>query len=1087
MVRKFAPPWVVACLAMLVAGAAHAQTGTVAGLVVDRSTGEAIAAAQVTVMGTNIGTLTQENGRFLLQNVPAGNQVIRVERVGLTTVEREVTVTAGQTQDITIRLNSQAIPLQEIVVTGVSGATQRAKVPFEVAQINTDDVPVPVVSAAQAIQGKVAGATVVSGSGRPGSTPDILLRGATSLDASGRDQDPLYIVDGVILASGMGDIDALDIESIEIVKGAAAASLYGSRAANGVIQVTTKRGKSMPDNVVRYTARAEYGQSSLATDNEFLLTERHQFKMVNGQFVNSDGSLCDWLECASPVLAGQPGPDGTFGTADDVTGTAWNTYQEQAWPGQTFNQVEEFFQGGQFMQNYLSAEGRSGATNFHVSMSNTQDAGVMPGQDGYNRTNFRLNVDQAVIDGLQISGSAFYSRSSQDDTEGELFDLTRMPAGVDLRSEDPFDGNDDGVTSGPEELVLNVDPVNNESPNPLYAMLVEEHNTNRGRFLGSGNIRFSPLSWLDLDANASYDRLDSSDEDYYPKGYRTISPSSTLNEGNLSQGRTTREALNASVTGTMRFQLTPDIANRTQLRYLYEDQDYLRVSTGGNTFAVADVPVIGALDQSTVTGFSENRTIRADGYFAITNFEFMERYIIDALIRNDGSSLFGEDERRQTYYRIAGAWRVAEEPWFALDAVDELKLRYSLGTAGGRPNFYAQYETYSVGGGRVSPVALGNKELKPEHSTEQEVGVDASFFQGRLVAGLTYANTVTRDQLLQVPLPAYSGFINQWRNAGTLEGNTYELSLQAGLLRTDNLDWSARLIWDRTRTTITELNVPPFAYGVGGQGLGTVFYARPGEELGNFYGVQYARSCADLPVDMSCDGFEVNDDGWLVWTGTDPDNTWGTSSSSEDVTVRGSGVSYGTPFAGECTDRSTEERTLFCHVGNSIPDFNLGLSSSLTWRGLSIYGLVDAVQGFDVYNQPLQWGTFKRYTGIMDQTGVPEDSKKPVGYYDALYGVSGLQPSNVFVEDGSFVKLREVSVSYRLGAEQLSSIPLARRFRGMGISLTGRNLLTFTDYRGYDPEVGEGGGNTGSAALARVDGYNYPNFRTWTAAIELVF
>ncbi len=343
---------------------------------------------------------------------------------------------------------------------------------------------------------------------------------------------------------------------------------------------------------------------------------------------------------------------------------------------------------------------------------------------------------------------------------------------------------------------------------------------------------------------------------------------------------------------------------------------------------------------------------------------------------------------------------------------------------------------------------------------------------------------MTEDQILRVPAPGYTGFSAQWKNAGTLESNTFEASLNARVVDTGSFQWNTRLLWDRTVSTITELDASPFQYGVGGQGLGTVFYAREGEELGTFYGVHYATSCADLPEGMSCDGFTVNDDGWLVWMGTDPNNTWGTVSTDENVDVRGSPVMWGTPFAGECTDRSTGERTLFCPVGNSIPDYTISTSSTFSWKGLTVYGLVDAVRGFDVYNQPLQWGVFKGWAGLFEEHS---EEGKPIGYTDAWYGVSGLQPSNVFVEDGSFVKLRELSVSYRIGPELLSNVPVLARFSSIGLNLTGRNLLTFTDYRGYDPEVGETGGDTGSAAIARVDGYQYPNFRTVTAAIELIF
>jgi TonB-linked SusC/RagA family outer membrane protein len=1087
----------VACLGigvawLLTAGAAAAQTGTITGTVTNSQNGQALQGAQISVIGTSIGTLSQETGRYMLLNVPGGRRTLRVEFIGYATTTVQVNVVPDHTATMNIELKPEAIALQQIVVTGTAGATQKSKVPFDVDQINSSQLPVPTVNPATAIQGKVAGVQVVSGSGRPGSNPSILLRGPTSIDAAGRSQDPLYIVDGVILQSGLVDLDALDIKSIEIVKGAAAASLYGSRAAAGVIQITTKTGSSLQGDQVRYTIRSEYGQSGLASYPSALLSEYTPYAMSGGQFLEKDGTTCDWLSCGSqPALAGQLANGNIPGRVanGDTLPSQWNTYQAVKWPGKTYNQVKRFFTSGLYMQNYFAAEGRSGATNYHVSISNLQDQGVMRFMKGFNRTNFRVNLDQTVLENLQVQASAFYSRSTQNqfpETQGNpMFNLTRMPAGVNLLAPDPTD---------PSHVVLVPDPSNTESPNPIYEIKNRDYTEGRGRFLGSADVRFSPLSWVDFDANASFDRLNSSVNDLYPKGYATPTPNQNLNNGHLEKDENVHEALNASITATMNFQLTENIHNRTMLRYLYESDVVNRVQTYGPTFAVADVPTLANLDQSSIQAWSQDQTIRSDGYFVITNFDLMDRYVIDALVRNDGSSLFGADQRRQWYYRIGGAWRMAQEPWFHVPGIDQLKLRYSLGTAGGRPRFEAQYETYSVSNGRISPVNLGNKNLRPELSTEQEAGVDASFFGGKLGTTLTYSNTVTKDQILDVPLPAYSGYGHQWRNAGTLSSNTYEASIDGRLYQSRNMRWSARLIFSKTKSTITKLTEPAFQYGVDGQGLGTVFYAREGETMGTFYGVHYATSCADLPQGVSCDGFKVNNDGWLVWTGSNPDNTWGTSSSSEGLTIRGSPVMWGTPFAGECTDRSTGERTLFCPVGHTMPDYTAGLSSTLTWKNLTLYGLLDAVQGFDVYNQPLQWGVFKGWAGLFDQSSLPGanatpniNGPKPLGYVNALYSVSGLQPSNVFVEDGSFVKLREVSLSYRLTPEQLSGIPGLNRFSSIGFTLTGNNLFTWTKYRGFDPEVGKTGGDTGSAALARVAGYQYPNFRTWTAAIELNF
>jgi hypothetical protein len=279
-----------------------------------------------------------------------------------------------------------------------------------------------------------------------------------------------------------------------------------------------------------------------------------------------------------------------------------------------------------------------------------------------------------------------------------------------------------------------------------------------------------------------------------------------------------------------------------------------------------------------------------------------------------------------------------------------------------------------------------------------------------------------------------------------------------------------------------------------------VFYVRQGEAIGTFYGFQFAENCGHLPAGVDCSQFEVNDDGYLVWIGgagssrngwqtyTDAggntQNWWGTTAP---FSIRGGALTWGTPFQAEDVDPISGERATFLPLGNTQPDFRLGLSNTVSWRSFSVYGLIESVQGFKVYNQPLQWATFQSYAGIMDQSGLPEAEQKPVGYYSRLYGVSGLAPSSRFVEDGSFIKLRELAVRYRIGADPLQAVPVLRGFDGVTLSMVGRNLFTWTDYDGYDPETGRGGGGTGSAALARVDGYNYPPFRTFTFGIELNF
>ena len=1072
-------------LLALTASSARAQQGAVTGQVVDAQSAQPAVGAQVTIQGTQLGALTDESGRYRITGVPTGRQIVlQVRLLGYALSNRQVRVPSGETVTVNFELRPRAITLEELVVTGTAAQTMRAKVPFDVSSIADEQMPVPSSTAGGMLQGKVAGVTVTSGTGRPGSDPSVLLRGATSINASGRNQEPLYIVDGVIMndLTGLADLGSLDIKNIEVVKGAAAASLYGSRAANGVIQITTQDGAELQDGTVDYTMRTEYGQSEL--EGSFFLPQHHEFALTDDGSAIVQGSGLDpcvqFTACSAPLLAGNAA------WRDPANApSAWNTVMSNPWPGQTYDQVDLAMSDGNFSESYVSVSGHSGGTNFHASFAYTDEEGVMPGRDGFQRYNVRLNVDQRIQEELSVSASAFYSTSTQDNffenSGNPMFDLTRMKSGVNLR------GCVDDVTRDcfdkPDSLILVADPTNTESPNPLYQMLVQETQQDRGRFLGSADIEYSPLDWLSIQGNISYDRLDHEYDNFYPKGYRTID-ASALNDGFLSKEDHLHEALNTSVTANLNFQLTENISNTTKLRYLYEREENLINSASGLNFAVADVPTLGNLqDQASLDVTSSSLPVRSDGYFLITNFDIQDRYIVDALARNDGSSLFGPDQRRHWYYRVAGAWRMTQEDWFDVEAVDELKLRYSYGTAGGRPNFSAQYETYSVGGGRVT---LGNTELEPEFSQEHEAGLDAILFD-RFVLGATYAHTVTDNQILPVPLPSFSGFATQWKNAGELTSKTWEVSLQANVLETEDFSWSARATWDRTRSEITQLDVPAFRYGVAGQGLGNVFYAREGEEMGTFYGAAFARDCGDLPEGVSCDGFTVNDDGFLVWVGDGSlsDNAWG---SSSDVNVRGGPVMWGTPFQGECTDRESGERTLFCPVGNTMPDYSVSLSNTFNYKGLSVYALLHAEQGFDVYNQPLEWAVFRRNAGIYDEAGTPAEQQKPLGYYDAWYGgANGLAPDDEWVEDGSYVKLREVSARYRFDAEQLDAVPGLSAFTGLAVTLTGRNLITWTDYRGFDPEVGKDGGVTGSATLARVAGYQYPNFRTFTAGIELTF
>ncbi|RMH16866.1 MAG: SusC/RagA family TonB-linked outer membrane protein, partial [Gemmatimonadetes bacterium] len=756
----------------------------------DASTGQTLESAQVFIDALNMGALSNNSGRFLLLNVPVGTHELKVQLIGYEDAVQTVTVSANQTTTVNIEMTATALQLQEIVVTGVAGETPRVKLPFTVEKVDFEEMPVPQPSAEALIAGKVPGARVVRGSGKPGDGASILLRGPTSITGS---QAPLIIVDGVITDNRLADIDALDVESIEIVKGAAAASLYGSRAQNGVVQITTRRGSNLRTDQARVTVRNEYGIQQLG--NKIGLSKAHPYKIENGSYVDQDGNP---IPFGPGVVLENGDPDITF--------------QDNEFLGPTFDQIDRFFDPGDQFSNYVAVEGKTGTTNYRASLSNTREQGIVDGHDGFHRRNFRLNLDHTVSDNLDVSLNTFYATSKQDDSDaGTFFALTFMGANADLLATD-----EDGT------LKIQPDPLSLED-NPIYLIRNQSFTDRNNRFMGSIFIRYSPLSWFEVEGNYSLDRAEFRQNNIIPKGFKQIDAAPSL--GTLTQSSNISNDINASITASIN-KTFGDLTTRTRIRWLVEDQHSEGFSASGQDLAATDVPVLNnVVGDKQVTSFTQD--IISEGFFFITALDYQGKYVGDVLVRRDGSSLFGPDERWQTYFRGSVAYRMAQESWWPFDFIDEFKVRYSYGTAGGRPQFAAQYETFSVSGGQITPVTLGNKALKPELSTEQELGAEFVLWN-KIAGGVTYATSTVEDQLLQVPLPGFAGFQSQWRNAGELESTTWEAYLETSLIERPDLGWSTRINFDRTRQKITKLNVPPFRNGF--------FWVRAGEPLGAMYG-----------------------------------------------------------------------------------------------------------------------------------------------------------------------------------------------------------------------------------------------------------
>lgn len=1065
--------------------------------------GSELPVANLLVRNTTTGTMTDLEGNFYLtlsdQDLSASGGEIVVSYIGYASKSFTVSVDKSSYDVV---LKKDVLGLSEVVVTGMVGERQKTMTPYAISSLNREQLQqAPPTSAESAIRGKVAGAKIVKGSGQPGSAASVQLRGATSINASGRSQNPLYIVDGVILSNDaeMADIDASDIESIEVVKGAAGSSLYGARAAQGVVQIKTSRGKDLPFEKTRINFKSEYGTNELPKKPK--LVKYHYYKLAESSYTDSNGvsvSSGDYIDDSGNWVDPRD-PAGTRALDEFSPGIYFQDnefkYVETGVPGSGdpqllpsggFDHLDRFFNPGEFRINTVSLSHNSPTTNFYTSFKNTKEPGIIYNLKGYERNSLRVNLDHKLADRLRLSTSTYFSQSSSDealeDVGSPFFNLTFMSPAVDLLMVDT-ENYEQGALNGTwddtyDQIFIAPDPIFPEMENPLYSFLYEDRDQERNRYLTNFSLSYTPLRFMTIQSNLSFDRATTDYTNYYPKGYKSTVGGS-ISDGFLYKYHSISQAMNADITASFNQDFN-DLSLRSKVRYLYENDQFESMQAEGAKFSASNIPSLDVTTESKEIG-SYQSEISSEGYYFISGLDFKNKYIADVLLRKDGSSLFGENERWQNYYRVSTAWRISEEPfWLGMKGtMDEFKVRFSQGTAGNRPNFVAQYETYSVSGGIISKENLGNKDLKPEFSTETEFGLDFSLLN-RLSVQFTQANSVIEDQILLVPLQAPFGYESQWKNAGTLESNTMELSLQGILMDTRDIQWTSNFHFDKTEQKITKFDLPSYTWAPdGSQGM-YVFINREGEQLGTLYGNKFITELSELPSFVNNAEFDINDDGYVVWVGSGnaytqgiSDSLWGTSGTlySSDSS-ESANYNWGIPII--YVDETGSD---VANLGSTVPDFNYAFSTDFRFKNFSIYALFEGQKGGNIYNLTRQWGMRDHKTGEDNQGGKSDENKKPSIYYDKLYNVRNT--TSHFVEDGSYLKLQELSVRYNLN---LSNFGLGNR---LTVGVVGRNLLTWTEYSGYDPEVGHAASEGGSAVVSRFDGYGYPNFRTYSFILEL--
>ena len=1027
-------------LLLFIAFQAIAQERTVTGTVTDKTDGLPLPGVSVKVKGTNIGTSTGGDGRFTLR-VPQGNNTLVLTYIGYSTQE----ATIGSNSTVNVSLASDAKQLSEVIVTGVAGATTKEKLTVSITKVSEERLnAVTGTSLAGALSGKVAGIKASSASGTPGASVDIQLRADNNLNNVG--SGPLILIDGVIYTGSLADVNADDVSSMEVVKGAAASALYGSRAGNGVIAITTKRGNSIAMNTVKVNVRNEVGMQEIA--NTLDLSTHHPFALASdyqqfaGQFTKYNGVTypAGYKDSGySPLISGNRVPK-----ADH--------YMDNPY-GVTRNQQNDFFNTGINYANFVSMASRTEKTGVYASFENNSQEGIIEMTDGYKRQNFRFNVDQQIAPWLKFSTSNLLinTKTEYPGSGGGIF--------FNIALAEP-DGNLLATNPDGQPYYLRFNHWSGETVNPLYTLYKTERNNKRFNWIGNFALNARLAPWANVDVSHSIERSNYRYRNYNPKdtwtptGGTAATNGMSYTNGSLQDYSEAGNSQNTQATLNMVKDLG-DLTVRGKLSYLYENRRYENYEVLSSQLGVAGIPTY---DNFAVINDAEslNETERAQNYFAILGLDYKDKFLLDGMFRYDGSSLFGSAERWNPYFRVSGAYRISQD--ITIPGIDELKVRAAYGTAGIRPGFSWQYETFTLNNGSASAVQKGNVNLKPSKTAETEVGLNIDFLKNYTFEAV-YAQSTTDDQFLNVPLLGFlnNGFTQQFRNAGSVESKTLEFSLGANWMNKKDFRWSSNIVFSRIRQQITDLPISPYVFGDTDGGGQQMFYIKGNETYGAMYGHTWVRSLDEmskqLPTGKTIADYEVNSRGFVVPAGSQ----------------------------GKLTEKAIKKlddkgAILFGKIGDGNADFNMGLSNTLNYKGATFYFLLDLKKGGDIYNAKGQWLTRDLRNPEMDQSGVAQSDKKAYDYFLNFYDVN--TPNSYWVEDGTYLKLREVALGYTFPLKSLNV------FGGVVKSITakvvGRNLLTFTDYSGYDPEVG--------SLRQPYDGtYKYPNFRNYAFSLSLDF
>ncbi len=999
----------------------------------------------VLLIGTPITATTGVDGRFIIASAPSGVFAFSARRIGYAASRIEnIRLSPDSLTRLTFSMSATALRLDEVTVTGTLFETSVAKATITVDKLTAEELPVPpTTSAAGFISGKVAGVAITRPSGAPGSGVNIQVRTPISgITEGGAVPSPLFVVDGVFLNFGQSvttqDIEALDIESVEVIKGAAAASLYGSRAAAGVIAITTKRGRGLSLGTQQFQVRTEAGVDKYQVKLD--KNQHHQFMQ------DAQGN---WLDATGVVV---PRAQRAL-KADGI--------MDAPFTSKTYNHAALFYKPGSYNTQTLTVQGNSAATNYNLAFTRTDNPGILENNEGYLRRSLRVNIDTRFNEVLSMGVSANHSRGVQDASAPSFNNFYRIDTDVNLKELDPFPKFGFPYVIVPDSVTLYT--------NPLYTQFIADNVISRARTTINVNGLYRPLPWLTLAGDANYDRGDLNQITYTARGTPTVTTTGGLSPstGSLAIANNASDGYLFTGTATATKQigdLTLRLSQRGEARREYNPS----LSTTGTDFATEGLK---AMAQARTKNSTQSITdYRVQGLISSLGVSFREKYIGDFLLRREGNSLFGSANRWNTFGRASAAWLMSEEPWFPFESFNNFKLRYSFGVTGVSPNFDYQYEAMtSDGSGAIRRSNLGNVNITPTFTREDEIGLDMSY-NSRISASLTYVRNNSKDVFVRIPAPAVSGYQIATTNPARVGGNIIEATLQGAILTNPNgLQWTALLVADRAK-----LNTGTFGRTCFDDGLQ---YKCDGIPLSEMWGNEIIRDLSHLPARhaASLNQFQINDEGFVVpvgvgnnWQEGISKNLWGTS-----VVIDGVSYGWGLPLPrydanGQLTYRK---------IGDSNPGMKYGFNNNFRYGNFRLYVQATGQFGGDVYANSNQTYYASGDHPDIDQFGKAPDLKKPVRYYNAVSNNNNLYLAN-FVESGTHVSISELLFGYTFDAKQYRF--LARTgVQRMQIDMIGRNLATITGYSGLNVNAG--------TPNVRFDDATYPLTRTLTGVVTLTF